>query len=56
MDITSFHIAARCVCIDKTSFVIKKRWAGDPPSKGSGLLQNKSDFVMPVAKNMVMHA
>lgn len=30
MDITSFHIAARCVCIDKTSFVIKKLWAGDP--------------------------
>lgn len=32
MDITSFHNAARCVCIDKTSFVIKKRWAGDPPA------------------------
>lgn len=31
MDITSFHIAARCVCIDKTSFVVKKRWAGDQP-------------------------
>jgi len=37
MDITSFHIAARCVCIDKTSFFIKKRWAGDPPSKGNVL-------------------
>lgn len=37
MDITSFHIAARCVCIDKTSFFIKKRWAGDPPSKGNAL-------------------
>lgn len=39
MDITSFHIAARCVCIDKTSLVIKKRWAGDPLSKGTRIAQ-----------------
>lgn len=33
MDITSFHIAARCAGIDKTSLVIKKRRAGDPLSE-----------------------
>jgi len=31
MDITSFHISARCVRIDKTSFFIKKLRAGDQP-------------------------
>lgn len=56
IDSKSFHIAAHCVCIDKTSSVIKKRRAGDPPSEEISLLPKRnSASAMSLVDTLDMH-